>query len=33
MIDELGPFQVSLPVMQTAGVVLMVGQARAVLVP
>ena len=33
MIDDLGPFQVSLPVTQSAGAVLKVGQARAVLVP
>ncbi len=33
MIDDLGPFQVSLPVTQSAAAVLMVGQARAVLVP
>ena len=33
MIDDLGPFHVSLPVTQTATIVLPVGQARAVLVP
>ena len=33
MIDDLGPFQVSLPVTQTATATLPVGQARAVLVP
>ncbi len=33
MIDDLGPFQVSLPVMQAATAMLLVGQARAVLVP
>ena len=33
MIDDLGPFQVALPVTQVAEVVLPVGQARAVLVP
>ena len=33
MIDDLGPFQVSLPVRQTATIMLAVGQARAVLVP